>query len=110
MRYLCLPRSTPKAFFSEPDPKTGRIQHLDYLVHPWYFRGNFWTRWGPVALLTRLLGGWVPGLDGDPYSPEGFLFSDLGPANKMGKGAEYTNNEEKRIRQERPSGCPFSMK
>lgn len=108
IRYLMLPRLSDVVYFTEPDPTTGRIQHLDYLVQPYYFNGTFWSRWGPQALLTRLLGGHVPGSGGDKLMPQGFLFEDIGPAAEMGKKTEEMRIWEDRLKKERPSGCPFS--
>ena len=56
-----------------------------------------------------MLGGWVPGDEGDKYLPDGFLFSDLGPASKMAKGESFTDADEERLRRERSGGCPFAM-
>ncbi|KAB5578136.1 hypothetical protein GE09DRAFT_1088621 [Coniochaeta sp. 2T2.1] len=108
LRYLWLPRLSSIKFFTDPDPKTGRIQHLDYLVQPYYSAPTFWTRWGPEGLLTRLLGGNLPGSGGDKLMPQGFLFEDIGPMATMGKGKGEMEEWEERLRRERPSGCPFS--
>ncbi len=66
MRYLALPRLTSIVYISEPDPKTGRIQHYEYLLEPYYQSPTFWNRWGPIALLTRLLGDTSPGRNSSP--------------------------------------------
>lgn len=98
---------------SEPDPTTGRMQHGIYLVEPWYHRPTLWARWGPAALLTRLLGGLVPasshGRDkGASWMPEGYLFEDIGPQSRMGEGVAEAAAEVDRLRLQRPSGCPFA--
>jgi hypothetical protein len=108
LRYLCLPRLTYVKPFTDPDPKSGRIQHLDYLVQPYYHAGTFWNRWGPEALLTRILGGHVPGSGGEKLIPQGFLFEDIGPAAAMGKNKAEMAAWEQRLKKERPSGCPFA--
>jgi hypothetical protein len=108
VRYLMLPRLSEVKYFSEPDPKSGRIRHLDYLVKPYYNPGTFWNRWGPEGLLTRLLGGHVPGSGGEELKPEGFRFEDLGPAAAVGKGKAEMAGWEERLKRERPSGCPFA--
>lgn len=106
LRYFCLPRLGPVKYFSEPDPQSGRIHHLDYLVSPYYNKPTFRARWGPGALLTRLCGGYVPGEKGTMY--EGFLATDLGPKNRMGKGMEEMEPDMARMKKNRPSGCPFA--
>lgn len=108
LRYLWLPRLTNKKLFTDPDPKSGRIQHLDYLVQPYYNGATFWNRWGPEGLLTRILGGKVPGSGGEKLKPQGFLFEDIGPAHAMGKNKAEMAEWEQRLRKERPSGCPFA--
>lgn len=106
LRYFCLPRLRPLNYFSEPDPQTGRIKHFDYLLEPYYHPPTFWSRWGPMALVFRLLGGIVPGAP--DFLPEGFLPTDLGPKHRMGKGSEEMKIDMARMRENRPSGCPFS--
>jgi hypothetical protein len=107
LRYLMLPRLFPVVFFEE-DEKSGRINHMDYLVDPWYVRPTFWNRWGPLALITRSLGGKVPGHGGNKYNPQGYMFEDLGPVPRMGKGKDVTTEWEERLKKERHSGCPFA--
>jgi hypothetical protein len=107
LRYLCLPRLGYRKYFTGPDVKSGRIQHHEYLVQPYYQAGTFWNRWGPEALLTRLLGGHVPGSGSDKLLPQGFLFEDIGPAPTMGKGKAEMAHWEQRLKKERPSSCPF---
>ncbi|KAL1864123.1 hypothetical protein Daus18300_007903 [Diaporthe australafricana] len=106
LRFFCLPRLKPLMYFSEPDPQTGRINHFDYLVDPFYNAPTFWNRWGPMALVFRMLGGKVPGALGT--FPEGFVPMDIGPKNRMGKGLEEMKIDIARMKETRPSGCPFS--
>ena len=109
MRYLLLPRISPLTFFSEPDPTTGRVQLFDWLVEPHYVKPSFWNRWGPISLVTRALGGHVPGSSGGHFMPEGFVPEDLGPEPRRGKGKAETDECARRLRKERTAGCPFSM-
>jgi hypothetical protein len=106
MRYLALPRVIPVVYCEED--RTGRLHHTDYLVEPWYMKPSMWNRWGPITWLTRALGGKVPGDDGERYMPNGFLFEDIGPMSKMGKGKDITTEWEDRLKKERTGGCPFS--
>lgn len=108
LRYLCLPRFTYIKFFTDPDPKSGRIQHLDYLVQPYYQGRTFWNCWGPEALITRILGGHIPGSGGEKLLPQGFLFEDIGPAATMGKHTAEMAEWERRLKKSRSSGCPFA--
>ncbi|KAI3533851.1 hypothetical protein CSPX01_12471 [Colletotrichum filicis] len=106
VRYFMLPRFSPVVFFSDPDPKTGRILHHDYLVHPYYIPATFWNRWGPVALITRLLGGTVPG--SEKMMPHGFLVEDIGPKERMGKGSAELAEGVEMLRCRGRGACPFS--
>lgn len=116
LRYLTLPRWIPSQLITPADPTTGRMQHPGYLVEPWYLRPTLGTRWGPMALLTRLLGGYVPVRPGDSgqaaksadWLPEGYLFEDIGPRSRMGKGVAEMAADVERLRRQRPSGCPFA--
>ncbi|EFQ31934.1 hypothetical protein CGRA01v4_13108 [Colletotrichum graminicola] len=105
IRHLMLPRLTPVVYFSSPDPKTGRILHYDYLVHPYYNPVTFWNRWGPIGLVTRLLGGTVPGPD--KMMPQGFLFEDIGPREKMGKGSDEMAQGVEVLKSSGRDACPF---
>lgn len=107
MRYFMLPRLFSQRQFSEPDPKTGRVQRLlpNWLVEPHYVKATAWNRWGPEGWIVRLLGGFVPG---DKYMSQGFLFEDIGPEAKRGKGKAEMAEWEAILKEQRTSGCPFS--
>lgn len=107
MRYLMLPRLSPVRHFSDPDPKTGRVQRLrfDWLVEPHYTKPTVWNTWGPEGWLVRLLGGFVPS---DKYTSQGFLFEDIGPETKKGKGKAAMAEWEAILKEQRTAGCPFS--
>ncbi|KAK2040212.1 hypothetical protein LZ31DRAFT_558091 [Colletotrichum somersetense] len=105
VRHLMLPRLTPVVYFSSPDPNTGRILHHDYLVHPYYNPATIWNRWGPIGLVTRLLGGTVPG--SDKMMPQGFLFEDIGPREKMGKGSAEMVQGVEVLKGRGRDACPF---
>lgn len=105
LRYLMLPRVLPVVYFSEPDPKTGRIHHTDYLVEPLYHKLTIWNRWGPMGWLTWLVGGNIPG---PAFVPEGFLMEEIGPLAQSGKGLADMQEWNEKLKRERPSGCPFS--
>lgn len=87
LRHLCLPRFFTSEALSDPDPKTGRIHHYRYMREPWYNPPTFWTRWNPEALITWVTGGLIPSKSAE-WKPEGFLYEDIGPRSKMGKGID----------------------
>ncbi|EHK15613.1 uncharacterized protein TRIVIDRAFT_74437 [Trichoderma virens Gv29-8] len=110
IRYLCLPRIYPAKFIGKPDPVTGRIQHYHYLKDPWYAPPTFWSRWGPEGLMRRAFGLKVAGDGGEAMMPDGFLFEDVGPRDKMGKGIDETARLA-RVAQTKvsASACPFAL-
>lgn len=108
LRYLSLPRVFPVEYLSDPDKKTGRMHKLRYLKEPWYNPSTIWTRWGPVAIVSRLAGVEVPG--SAARKPEGLAFEDLGPKSKMGKGIDEVNHMESEARKRVSGSCPFSGK
>ncbi|KAL7792518.1 hypothetical protein V8C37DRAFT_380582 [Trichoderma ceciliae] len=110
VRYLCLPRIFSVKFIGPPDATTGRIKHYHYLKDPWYTPVTFWSCWGPAALLQRAFGLKVPGDGGEAMKPDGFLFEDLGPRDKVGKGVDETARLA-RVAQTKVSvsACPFAL-
>ncbi|EPE02729.1 dephospho- kinase [Ophiostoma piceae UAMH 11346] len=132
MRFLMLPRFQPfRAIDKAPNPETGRLRMHLYLAHPWYMKPTWWNRWGPEALVVRLLGGHVPGDTrpppetktgarrdklkedeiGNRFMEDGFLIGDVGPINRMGQGLDEVAKEIERLRGARATGCkrPPSM-
>ncbi|KAH7162331.1 hypothetical protein B0J13DRAFT_535662 [Dactylonectria estremocensis] len=109
IRFLCLPRIIPIEYISQPDRTTGRIKHYHYMKEPWYVPGTFWSRWNFETILTKLCGGMIPGDGGADMKPEGLLFEDLGPRNKVGQGVQETLELEGMVKQRATAGCPFAM-
>lgn len=110
LRYLVLPRPEfmRARILTEPDKKTGRLRYTHYKDRPYYVQPTFWNRWGPEALMWRLMGGVVPGgKDGEKYMPQGYLFEEIGPRRVVGRGKETTDKFEENIRMVRKGGCPF---
>lgn len=62
-------------------------------------------RWGPNALLLRLVGGLVPG--DERYCPEGYRIHELGPVELVGKGDDEMHDTRDELRAKR-TGCVFS--
>ncbi|KAI0380329.1 hypothetical protein F5Y04DRAFT_257970 [Hypomontagnella monticulosa] len=108
LRYLCLPRFSEFKRLRDPDPKTGRItQHIPYGNYPFYIEPTLWNRWGPGAWTIWLCGGKVPGDNPEEYMPQGYLFSEIGPRNRMGLGIEEMELDVKKIKAGGFAGCPF---
>ncbi|BCS21735.1 uncharacterized protein APUU_22167A [Aspergillus puulaauensis] len=111
LRYLTLPRLVAGPEFSNKDPKTGRYNHNNYLVHPYYVKPTFSNRWGPIAWMTWALGGIVPGgKGGEKYHPEGYRFDEVGPEKRRGVGRKEMDGFEEKIKSVRHMGCPFAVK
>ncbi|KAI1652962.1 hypothetical protein F4813DRAFT_383571 [Daldinia decipiens] len=108
LRYLTLPRFFELKRLGDPDPNTGRIaQPIPYGNYPFYVKPTLWNRWGPVAWAIWLYGGKVPGDNPEEYMPQGYLFSDIGPKNRMGLGIQEVEADTERIKASRWTRCPF---
>ncbi|KAI1088650.1 hypothetical protein F5B19DRAFT_413547 [Rostrohypoxylon terebratum] len=108
VRYLTLPRFFEVKRLGPQDPKTGRMtQVIAYGNFPFYIKPTLWNRWGPGAWAVWAYGGKVPGDDPEQYMPQGYLFSDIGPRNRIGTGINEAEADAERIRASGWSGCPF---
>lgn len=91
------------------DPKTGRYFMTAYQAHPYYNKPGFLNRWGPEAWFVWFSGGDVPGSKGDKYIPQGYRFEEVGPKGMRNKGMDDWNSWEKKVKSDRPTGCPFAF-
>ena len=107
LKYLALPRFRKALELSSPDPRSGRIYHYRYVKEPWYNPPSFRTRWGLTTIIVWLTGGMRPGDGGEHMKPNGFLFTDLGPRRKMGKGLQGFYHEDSKVRVKSSLSCPF---
>ncbi|XXH05333.1 hypothetical protein Hte_011758 [Hypoxylon texense] len=110
LRYLSLPRFFQLKRLNDPDPQTGRMtQRIPYGNFPFYIKPTIWNRWiSPAAWVVWLIGGKVPGDDPDQFFAQGYLFSELGPQNRMGLGVEEMEADVSRMREGFGRGaCPF---
>lgn len=93
---------------SGPDPNTGRLNAPTYMSHPWYVKPSFRNRWGPEAWVTWLVGGILPGDEGDRYIPHGFTASTIGPKFFEGKGTKIMAETQLELTLAQRGGCPFT--
>ncbi|KAI1432556.1 hypothetical protein GGR50DRAFT_688863 [Xylaria sp. CBS 124048] len=108
LRHLSLPRIRPFGHYAGVDPATGRMRfRVAYGHYPFYIRPTLWNRWGPKAWAVWLYGGKLPGDDPEEFMPEGYLFTDLGPRNRMGTGAEEMEVDVKKMQASGRASCPF---
>ncbi|CAA9957301.1 hypothetical protein PTMSG1_00909 [Pyrenophora teres f. maculata] len=107
LRNFFLPRPSflRRKWFTELDKQTGRANFCQYTAHPWYIKPTFSARWGPKALLLRLIGGAVPGEN--KYFPHGYRIHELGPSKLVGRGDNEMEKTREEIRAKR-RGCAFS--
>ncbi|ESZ91349.1 hypothetical protein SBOR_8257 [Sclerotinia borealis F-4128] len=106
---------------SDDEGIDGRFHSTNYLVHPYYQKPGWWNSWGPMAMVTRVLGGFVPEEVGDEkgmgkgegrnneWRPQGYRFEEIGPEKKEGVGEEDMRRWEERLGRERTGGCPFAF-
>ncbi|KAI0102693.1 hypothetical protein GGR51DRAFT_284199 [Nemania sp. FL0031] len=108
LRYLALPRFFELKRLGEADPQTGRMHTaIQYGNFPYYIKPTLWNRWGPTAWAIWLYGGKVPGDNPEEYMPQGYLWTDIGPRNRMGLGVEEMEVDVKRLKARSRGGCPF---
>ncbi|PVH81288.1 hypothetical protein DL98DRAFT_490331 [Cadophora sp. DSE1049] len=111
LRYLCLPRPSflaVKAVEDHPDRPSGLYSFNHPNLRPWYVKPTVWTRWGPLALTLRLLGGKVPGDSGDRYHPQGYDLETIGPRPQEGKGLDEMRTTVEFLKSRGSAVCPFS--
>ncbi len=104
--YLSLPRPAflaIKRLDDERDPVTGKYHSHLYFAHPWYVKPTFAARWGPGALVKRMLGGAVP-QEGPKYQSDGYEISEIGPENLKGLGGEEMERTRELMRKRRGIG------
>lgn len=107
LRNLFLPRLyfMRVQWFTPLNGNTGRAHFCRYIAHPWYIQPSLLSRWGPKALLLRLIGGAVPG--SPKYFPEGYCIHELGPSELVGTGTAEMERTKEELRARR-AGCVFS--
>ncbi|KAM3065133.1 hypothetical protein ACMFMG_006106 [Clarireedia jacksonii] len=109
LRNLALPRPSfmrVREISDEPNEK-GRYNSKAYMVHPYYNKPTVWSRWGPVAWMTWMAGGFVPDVKVKQWMPEGYLLEEVGPERRKGKGLEEMREWEGKLEREGRMGCPF---
>lgn len=110
LRCLALPRPSFMRFTlapSGPNPSTGRFSATTYMSHPWYVKPSVRNRWGAEAWVTWLVGGTLPGDDGDRYIPQGFIAGDVGPKIFEGRGSKIMADTQRKLTLAERGGCPF---
>ncbi|KAI1160020.1 hypothetical protein F5B18DRAFT_546716 [Nemania serpens] len=108
LRHLALPRFFELRRLGDADPETGRMHsRIPYGNYPFYIKPTLWNRWGPKAWAVWMYGGKVPGDDPAEFMPQGYLWTDLGPKNRMGLGSEEMAADVKRLGATGRGGCPF---
>lgn len=110
LRYLALPRlELMRMDYLPVESNSGRYNMQEWVGHPWYIKPTFKRRWGPGALMTRFLGGKVPGDGGNRYLPQGFLVSEIGPDYFRGEGVQATTRTKAELEEMKRGGCPFRI-
>lgn len=109
LRYLTLPRPSFLRYvsFTDKPDKNNRYFLTNWEAAPYYVKPTFWNRWGPAALLTRLLGRPVPGDEGEKYYPFGYSIPDVGPKYFEGKGRKALEETVEELKGYRTGKCPF---
>ncbi|KAI9750667.1 MAG: hypothetical protein M4579_006363 [Chaenotheca gracillima] len=113
MRHLALPRPDflrRHDIHETPDPTSGRYDFRNFTDYPWYVKPTFLRRCGLGAWMTWVLGGTLPGDQGDKFRPQGYEIAELGPVRLEKLGKKEGVIETNRLREKRGGGgCPFGM-
>lgn len=56
-----------------------------------------------------MLGGPLPGDEGEKFRPQGYHIHDVGPDSMQGKGLEAVNMTKERIMKRNSGRCPFAF-
>ena len=109
--WLALPRRARVMRLGERDKDTGKY-HVNYFDNePWYVKPTLWNRWGPWAMLARVMGKPVPGDSG--FGAGGYEIESVGPVKFERLGHETVRREaellQKFVDKEGGAGtCPFA--
>ncbi|CRG92046.1 hypothetical protein PISL3812_09101 [Talaromyces islandicus] len=112
LRYFAVPRPlflAVRPVHDTPNPETHLYNFERKGLQPWYMKPTFWSKWGPGALMVRILGGKIPGSRGDRYEPQGYDMMTIGPAPQKGKGQEEMRLQIEAIKAKGVATCPFSQ-
>jgi hypothetical protein len=95
----------------EEKPNLSGLFHYHMATfQPWYVKPSFWNKFGPVAMLFRLLGAKPAGSKGDRFFPQGYDLWNIGPEPNYGKGREDMQSTVKLVKARAAGGgCPFSQ-
>lgn len=107
VRYFCLPRMIAVSMTGVPAEQPGYYWARSWSIHPWYMRKTLWSRYGPGALMRKLLGVSNPGEMGDRFQPQGYAPDMIGPPALRGKGVAFMEEEKKWLHGDGASKCPF---
>lgn len=94
----------------EKENRNGLFHYPISTFQPWYVKPSFWNKFGPIALLFRLLGAKPAGSKGDRFFPQGYDLWNIGPDPNYGKGREDMESTVKLVKTRAAAGgCPFSQ-
>lgn len=111
VKHLSLPRtarSAVKSVETDINPSSGLYNFNHSRPQPWYVKPSVWKSWGMSGLLTRAIGGRVPGSAGDKYHPKGYDLWTIGPQPQQGKGIEDMKSNIELLKSRGLDRCPFS--
>ncbi|KAF2995163.1 hypothetical protein E8E14_001705 [Neopestalotiopsis sp. 37M] len=109
LRNFTLPRLTALKRHNESTDSVDEplLLNWSYGNYPFYIKPTIWNRWGPKAWAVWMYGGTLPGDNPKEHLAKGYNFVDLGPVNRMGKGAEEMKTDFERLKSKGMGGCPF---
>ncbi|KAI8629833.1 hypothetical protein F5Y19DRAFT_484749 [Xylariaceae sp. FL1651] len=112
LRYFFLPRPyfLRHVYIEEnPHPLTGRYNVSRWRFHPWYAAPSYKGRWGILAWITWAIGKEKDRVGAKKFIPEGYLLTEVGPHEKVGKGKREMQDTAIDLAAKDPHRCPFAL-
>lgn len=95
LRHCFLPRPyfrRHRYIEEDPDPLTKRYHVSRWRFHPWYASRTPRYRWGVRAWIAWIAGKSEAPVGSEKFIPEGYLLSEVGPREEVGRGLDDMKN------------------
>ncbi|KAI1111088.1 hypothetical protein F5Y14DRAFT_454373 [Nemania sp. NC0429] len=111
LRHFFLPRSyfhRYRYIEENPNPLTNRYHVTEWHFHPWYAAPTSRYRWGVRAWIAWITGKNEAPVGAEKFIPEGYLLSEVGPKEQVGRGLDDMQNTVQLLVSKNPKRRPFA--